>query len=85
MTPCPWCGEPFEPVKRGAHEKRFCRIECKRAFEQAARRYAYRAIATGMLTVEQMRQISGAEVTSVALSPSRATAGGHDSDVEVVG
>ena len=71
MTPCPWCTHLFEPMKRGAHEKKFCSKKCKGEFETAARRYAYRAIETGMLSMEELKRVASGN----ALSPSRATAG----------
>ena len=64
-APCPCCGEPFEPVKRGAHVKRFCRPKCKHDFETAARRYACRAVELGLLSVPEMRRVAaGAQRSS---------------------
>ena len=58
MTSCPWCRRPFEPVKRGAHVKRFCRGKCKSEFETAARRYAYKAVELGVLSVPEMKRVA---------------------------
>ena len=39
MIKCPWDGTPFEPVKRGKHEKRFASVENKHAYEKAAKAF----------------------------------------------
>ena len=67
-SPCPWCLRPFQPVKRGAHVKRFCRIKCKSEFETAARRYAYKAVELGILSVPEMRRVA-----ALGEEPSRRT------------
>ena len=80
MTPCRWCGRPFEPMTRGGNVKAFCRPKCKGAFETAARRYAYRAVELGLLSVAELKRVSSQD----ALSPSRAAAGGASADTGVV-
>ena len=62
-TPCPWCREPFEPVKRGPHFKRFCSAECKNRFNAAARSYTYRMVAAGLLSVGELRRVAASYTT----------------------
>lgn len=64
MIPCPWCQRPFKPVKRGAHEKKFCRPKCKGAFETAARRYAYAMVEEGLLSVGELKRVSSSRATA---------------------
>lgn len=75
--PCPWCGRPFEPVKRGAHVKRFCRPKCKNDFETAARQYAHAMVEAGLLSVAELKRVQN------TVSPSRATAGAQVTAPEV--
>ena len=50
-----WCGEYFEPRRDGGKAQRFCRETCRRSFDAAGRRWIAGAIATGMLTVDTLR------------------------------
>lgn len=79
MTPCRWCGRPFEPMTRGGNVKAFCQSSCKGAFETAARRYAYAMVDAGLLSVSELKRVSSQD----ALSPSRAAAGGASADTGV--
>lgn len=72
MTLCLWCQRPFEPKKRGAHEKKFCSPKHKGAFETAARRYAYAMFEEGLLSVGELKRVSA----------SRATAGEASTDLD---
>lgn len=72
-TICPWCGEPFTATVRGGNAKKFCSPAHKHAFETAARRYAYAMHEAGLLTVEQMKQVSTSRATpGEAKAPSEA-------------
>ena len=66
---CPWCQRAFEPVKRGAHAKRFCLAGCKHAFESAARRYAYAMVDAGLLSVSELKRVSASRATPGAQEP----------------
>ena len=66
---CPWCGEPFEPVKRGAHVKRFCSAGCKHAFESAARRYAHAMVEAGLLSIGELKRVCASRATAGAQEP----------------
>ena len=79
MTPCRWCNRPFEPMTRGGNVKIFCKPSCKNKFETAARRYAYRAVELGLLSVAELKRVSSQD----ALSPTRAAAGGGSKDTGV--
>ena len=52
---CFWCSKRFAP--RGDDGKRqvFCRPMCRRAFDAAGRRWVAEAIATGVLTVQELK------------------------------
>jgi hypothetical protein len=63
---CAWCSRTFTPRVTGGHAQRFCRPACRRAIDAAARRWAAKAIAAGMLTVDVLR--NGAATTR-ALPP----------------
>lgn len=82
--PCAWCQQPFTPMTRGGNRKRFCRTQCKSAFESSARRYAYRAMDLGLLSVAEMKRVAGPEGPRKGDSASRATAGAPVSDFEGV-
>ena len=59
-TACIWCGRPF-PTRRGGSPKRFCSAIHRTAFWSALRRWGERAVASGILTVADVR--NGAAVT----------------------
>ena len=52
---CLWCNRPFMPKTVGAYAKKFCRPSCKNQFHRAARLWAEQAIATGKLSVTDIR------------------------------
>jgi hypothetical protein len=52
---CAWCGRAFTARATGGHPQRFCRSACRRAFDAAGRRWVAGAIASGMLTVDALR------------------------------
>jgi hypothetical protein len=51
---CLWCGEGFAP-RRGGSPRRFCCPRHRSAFHGAARRWAEKAVADGMLSVSDLR------------------------------
>jgi hypothetical protein len=65
-VPCAWCGRPYTPRTTGGHAQRFCRSACRRGFDAAGRRWVAEAIATGMLTLDALR--NGAAATRALLA-----------------
>ena len=51
---CLWCGRSFT-ARRGGSPQRFCRARCRTAFWSALRRWAERAVASGALTIDHIR------------------------------
>jgi hypothetical protein len=58
---CGWCGKGFTPRSDGGKRQVFCRPVCRRGFDAAGRRWVADAIATGRLTVQELK--SGAAPT----------------------
>ena len=56
MSTCPWCGEPFEAVKRGPHAKRFCSAECKNQWNSAARTFGRMMESKGILNLRAWQE-----------------------------
>jgi hypothetical protein len=52
---CPWCGRRFKPRTSGGTEQRFCGAGCRHSFWSAARRWAMRAVETGLLSADMLR------------------------------
>ena len=52
---CQWCEQPFRP-RRGGSPQRFCGAECRTAFWTALRRWGERAVAVGILTIDEIRK-----------------------------
>jgi hypothetical protein len=52
---CYWCERQFQPRQSGGRPQRFCRPSCRRAFHAAARAWALDAIATGFMTVADLK------------------------------
>ena len=52
---CLWCNGQFAAKTVGANAKKFCRPSCKDQFHRAARLWAELAIATGRLSVADLR------------------------------
>ena len=52
---CTWCTRTFVRRTTGGHAQRFCRPDCRRAFDAAARRWVAKAIADGTLTLDELR------------------------------
>jgi hypothetical protein len=51
---CPWCEKPFR-ARRGGSPQRFCGAKCRSAFWSALRRWGDRAVATGILSIADIR------------------------------
>ena len=60
--PCQWCGRSFTPRTSGGSEQVFCPAgtgrSCRKDYHDACRRFAERLIASGSITVADLR-ISG--------------------------
>jgi hypothetical protein len=67
---CPWCTRLFRP-RRGGHAQRYCRPSCRREFHGAARAWVLDAIASGALTLADIR--SGSAATRALLSEAEGT------------
>ena len=52
---CLWCRQPITP-RRGGSPKRFCCAEHRLMFWHAARQWAERAVAAGILTVGDLKR-----------------------------
>src|SRR5215831_8336200 len=59
---CLWCQKPFRPHPGGSLQ-RFCASKCKNAFWSATRRWAEQAIASGVLTVADIKNGAAAACT----------------------
>jgi hypothetical protein len=68
---CLWCERPFQE-RRGGSPKRYCSAAHRMAFWSALRRWAERAVAAGVLTVDHIRNGDPAACTLLpgAVSPS---------------
>src|SRR5215469_2053651 len=52
---CLWCGKGYTPRRDGGKRQVFCRPACRRAFDAAGRLWVAEAIATGVLTVDALK------------------------------
>ena len=55
LPSCQWCEGPFR-ARRGGSPQRFCSSKCRSAFWTALRRWAERAVAAGVLSLDQIRE-----------------------------
>ena len=67
---CPWCNRLFRPRQDGGKQQKFCRPSCRRAFHAAGRTWMLDRIASGALTLADIR--SGSTATR-ALFPEAET------------
>ena len=67
---CLWCDTAFEPRKAGSPQ-RFCNSKHREAFHSAGRRYAERAVLSGLLTAADLRN-SPAEACTLRTGQGRA-------------
>lgn len=56
MQWCIWCERLFKPRSSGGSAQKFCRLECRRAFDAAGRTYVRHALADGRLSIEGLRR-----------------------------
>jgi hypothetical protein len=68
---CLWCGRPF-PARRGGSPKRFCSTAHRMMFWSALRRWGEQAVASGVLTIADIRNGASAACTLLPrrISPS---------------
>jgi hypothetical protein len=52
---CPWCGKGFTPRRDGGKEQRFCSAACRHALDAAGRRWITATLASGALTLVDLR------------------------------
>ena len=69
---CLWCSNSFEPRRSGGKQQMFCLPACRREFDVAARRWVAAAIATGVLTVDVLRNGRAPTRALVVATPSPA-------------
>jgi hypothetical protein len=62
---CLWCRRPCS-ARRGGSPKRFCCAAHRTAFWSAARRWAERAVVSGLLSVDDLRNGAGEACTLFA-------------------
>jgi hypothetical protein len=62
LPECLWCRRPFRD-RRGGSPKRFCCAAHRMAFWSAARRWAERAVVSGFLSVDDIRNDVGKACT----------------------
>jgi len=51
---CQWCSERFK-ARRGGSPQRFCSVRCRTGFWSALRRAGERALATGLVSIDALR------------------------------
>jgi len=71
---CLWCARSFGP-RRGGSPQRFCGARCRSAFWSALRRWGERAVAAGIVTIDDVRNGDGAACTLVRGATSPALVG----------
>jgi hypothetical protein len=52
---CLWCGRAFTPRRDGGKRQVFCDPVCRRDLDASGRRWVAQAIATGVLTVQELK------------------------------
>jgi hypothetical protein len=73
---CLWCSQPLTP-RRGGSPKRFCCAQHRLMFWHAARQWAERAIAAGILTVGDLKK-AAPEACTLLLMGSGASDGSEE-------
>jgi len=68
---CPWCERPFR-ARRGGSPQRFCGAKCRMMFWSALRRWGEQAVASGLLTIADIKIGAAGACTLLpgAISPS---------------
>jgi hypothetical protein len=75
---CLWCARVFTPRRDGGKVQRFCREACRRSFDAAGRRWVAKAIASGTLTLDELR--NGPAATRALLQGAISPAPIHPAD-----
>ena len=55
LKTCLWCGAEFSVRRRRGNEQRFCSASHRNAFWTAARRWAFEAIESGLVSIETLK------------------------------
>src|SRR5262245_56686401 len=63
---CLWCNREFQPRRSGGSRQAFCCPRHRVAFHSAARRWAERAVASGVLTIAELQNGPTAACTLVS-------------------
>ena len=63
---CLWCGQPYEPSRRGSPQ-RFCSTAHRRAYDAAARAWVRRALQFGLLCIADLQSAADASRKARAL------------------
>jgi hypothetical protein len=66
MVKCLWCGASFVPRTDGGREQQYCRPACRRALDAAGRRYIAEGLASGAVTLDDLK--SGPAATRALLA-----------------
>lgn len=53
---CLWCGKMLPTRRRRGSEQKFCTAGHRGAYARAARRWAVKALETGLVTLEEIKQ-----------------------------
>jgi hypothetical protein len=80
--PCRWCGRASR-TRRGGSPRVFCTSSCRTAFHSAARRWAECAVASGLLTVGELRRGDPAACTLLSGGISHGEVSEHRSSATV--
>jgi hypothetical protein len=75
-TVCQWCERPFR-ARRGGSPQRFCGGKCRSAFWTALRHWGERAVAAGILTINDIKSGNPTARTVLARATSSAPASGE--------
>ena len=78
LASCQWCEGPFR-ARRGGSPQRFCSSKCRSAFWTALRRWGERAVAAGVLRLDQIR--NGAPEACTLLPGGNSLAPGQSASV----
>jgi hypothetical protein len=73
MTTCRWCEGACQP-RRGGSPRVFCTSGCRTAFHSACRRWTERAVASGLLSIPELRSGNPAACTLLTSGESSSAA-----------
>jgi hypothetical protein len=63
---CPWCEKPLRSRRAGGSRQIFCGTDCRHHFHRSARQWAERAVAAGLLTIDDLKKGPRTACTLVA-------------------